>query len=130
VTWATYVALADALAVHDFAIARFGGSAGLRDEGLLESALAQPLATFDGRDLYPQTVRKACRCAFGIICDHPFVDGNKRTGAALLGACLRAGGVGFAPAPDELLETTPGVADGSVGYEGLVSWVESTLRGA
>ena len=55
----------------------------MRDEGLLDSVLAQPFQTFDGADLYPSAIEKACRYAFGIISDHPFLDGNKRTGDAL-----------------------------------------------
>ncbi len=94
----------EAIAIHDASIARFGGLAGVRDEGLLESALAQPWQTFGGRDLYPNDVEKVCRLAFGVIRDHPFVDGNKRVGTALLGAGLRM-----------------------AGFEGLVRWVKSVV---
>lgn len=83
----------DVLAIHASAIERFGGLDGLRDEGLLDSALAQPLQTFGGANLYPSAIDRACRYAFGIISDHPFLDGNKRTGAALLGTYLRMSGL-------------------------------------
>ena len=85
----------DVCAIHSAAIARFGGLDGVRDEGMLASALAQPFQTFGGEELYPSVVEKACRYAVGIISGHPFLDGNKRTGAALLGAYLRMCGVGF-----------------------------------
>ena len=62
----------EVLVIHAAAIERFGGLDGLRDEGLLDSALAQPFQTFDGADLYPSAIDKACRYAFGIISDHPF----------------------------------------------------------
>ena len=65
----------EVLVIHAAAIERFGGLDGLRDEGLLDSALAQPFQTFDGADLYPSAIDKACRYAFGIISDHPFIDG-------------------------------------------------------
>ncbi|WP_407635716.1 type II toxin-antitoxin system death-on-curing family toxin [Olsenella uli] len=62
----------DVLAIHASAIERFGGLDGLRDEGLLDSALAQPLQTFGGANLYPSAIDRACRCAFGIISDPRF----------------------------------------------------------
>jgi len=95
----------DVCAIHSAAIARFGGLDGVRDEGMLASALAQPFQTFGGEELYP------------------FLDGNKRTGAALLGTYLRMCGVGFAPDHAEFLSAMLGVADGSMSYEELVDWV-------
>ena len=92
------VAKDQVIAIHDVAIARFGGLPGVRDEGLLDSALAQPWQTFGGRDLYEGDVAKVCRLYCGVIRNHPFTDGNKRTGAALLGASLRLCGHHFKPA--------------------------------
>ncbi|MBS6418791.1 MAG: Fic family protein [Olsenella uli] len=117
----------DVLAIHASAIEWFGGLDGLRDEGLLDSALAQPLQTFGGANLYPSAIDRACRYAFGIISDHPFLDGNKRTGAALLGTYLRMSGIGFRPDHAAFLKVMLGVADGSVGYDALVDWVESVV---
>lgn len=77
----------DVLAIHSAAIARFGGADGVRDEGMLDSALAQPFQTFGGQELYATVAEKAARYAFGIISDHPFVDGNKRTATAVFGLC-------------------------------------------
>ena len=118
----------EAIAVHSAAIARFGGVGGIRDEGLLASALAQPFQSFDGIDLYPTNEAKACRYAYGIIKDHPFVDGNKRTATALMGAYLRMSGFEFRPGHAELLEAMSGVADGSWSFEDLVSWAQATVR--
>ncbi len=118
----------EALAIHAAAIDRFGGLDGLRDEGLLDSALMQPFQTFGGADLYPSAIEKACRYAFGIISDHPFLDGNKRTGAALLGAYLRNSGVEFKPDHAAFLKVMLGVADGSVDYGTLVEWVKGVGR--
>ena len=95
----------------------------MRDEGTLASALAQPFQTFDGKELYPSAVEKACRYAVGIISGHPFLDGNKRTGAALLGAYLRMCGVDFAPDHAAFLSAMLSVAAGAMGYEDLVNWV-------
>ena len=112
-------------AIHSAAIERFGGLDGVRDEGMLASALAQPFQTFDGEELYPSAVEKACRYAVGVISGHPFLDGNKRTGAALLGAYLRMYGVDFAPDQAAFLSAMLSVADGSMGYKELVNWVRS-----
>lgn len=117
-----------ALAIHSEAIARFGGINGVRDESLLDSALSQPFQTFSGQDLYPEPVEKACRYAFGVIRNHPFADGNKRTGTALMGAYLRMSGLSFGPAHDEFLSTMLGVADGTVHYDELVEWVRGVVQ--
>ena len=115
----------EVLAVHSAAIKRFGGLSGVRDEGLLDSALAQPLQSFDGAELYPSAIEKACRYAFGIICNHPFLDGNKRTGAALLGTYLRMTGIVFKPDHAAYLKIILGVANGTVSYDALVTWTKS-----
>lgn len=117
----------EAIAVHAAVIAKFGGVDGVRDEGLLESALAQPLQSFDGAELYPTDEAKACRYAYGIIKNHPFVDGNKRTATALMGASLRISGLAFRPRHDELLRAMLGVAEGSWDFDALVEWVHSTI---
>lgn len=76
------------LALHKRIVKRFGGADGVRDEGLLEAAIAQPWQTFDGIDFYPTIEEKAARLCFEIVTQHPFIDGNKRTGALLLGVFL------------------------------------------
>lgn len=121
------IAKDEAIAVHAAVIAKFGGVDGVRDEGLLESALAQPLQSFDGAELYPTDEAKACRYAYGIIKNHPFVDGNKRTATALMGASLRISGLTFRPRHDELLKAMLGVAEGSWGFDALVEWVHSVI---
>lgn len=84
------------LLLHEQLVRETGGSPGLRDEGLLESALAAPMQSFDGVDIYPTLWQKAARLAFGLVKNHPFVDGNKRIGAhAMLerrGAAIPTGG--------------------------------------
>ena len=117
----------EAIVVHAAVIAKFGGVDGVRDEGLLESALAQPLQSFDGAELYPTDEAKACRYAYGIIKNHPFVDGNKRTATALMGASLRISGLAFRPRHDELLRAMLGVAEGSWDFDALVEWVHSAI---
>lgn len=97
----------------------------MRDEGLLESALAQPHQTFGGTELYPTVEERAARYAYGICRNHPFLDGNKRVATACLGAYLRLEGRVFRPSHEALLSIMLGVADGSVDYGGLLDWVRS-----
>lgn len=113
----------EVLRIHEVAIARFGGLDGVRDEGMLESALAQPHMTFDGIELYPSVEERAARYAYGICKDHPFIDGNKRVAAACLATYLRLGGVNFRPPHGEFLRVMLALAAGTLCYEELVSWV-------
>lgn len=122
-----YLTLEETLAIHEQAIMRFGGISGLRDAGLLDSALAQPQQTFDGQDIYQSPAEKAARYAYGIIQNHPFADGNKRTGAALLGVFLRANGIRFKPRLLDMQKAIIAVADGSMSYSELAEWVQAQL---
>lgn len=122
-----YVSLEVALAIHELSIHRYGGIEGVRDQGLLESALAQPQQTFDGIELYPSLPEKAARYAFGIVNNHPFADGNKRTGAAVLGVFLRANEVRFKPRLIDMQNVIIAVADGTMDYDALVAWIEREL---
>ena len=122
-----YLTHEDVRAIHSYLIAMFGGLDGLRDEGLFDAAIEQPRQTFDGADLYPSAAEKAARYAYGIVNNHPLADGNKRTGGACVGMFLRLNDIKFKPRHDEHLRTVYGVADGTVGYEELVSWIEEQL---
>jgi death on curing protein len=77
--------IATVLALHDQVLNRYGGASGVRDSGLFDSALNRPFQTFGGEDLYPNPYHKAAAVIESIILNHPFIDGNKRTGF-LLGA--------------------------------------------
>ncbi|WP_323758437.1 Fic family protein [Roseivirga sp.] len=73
----------EVLEIHSILIGRFGGSEGVRDQELLDSPLNRPYQTFDGQELYPSPVDKAAAIIESIVKNHPFVDGNKRTGYVL-----------------------------------------------
>ena len=77
------------LSIHARQIERFGGTPGVRDEGLLESALAQPQATFGGDFLHPTISEQAAAYLYHIAMNHPFIDGNKRTAFAVMDTFLR-----------------------------------------
>lgn len=74
------ISVSEAILIQDILIEKFGGTRGIRDRGLLESALARPFQTFDNKDLYPTIVKKAAALIESILRNHPFVDGNKRIG--------------------------------------------------
>lgn len=116
-------ALATCCAIHDASLERFGGVAGIRDEGLLDSALSQPFQSVFGQDLCPTIAHKAARLAYGLAKNHPFLDGNKRTACACMGVYLRLNGLSFRPEADNLLQTMLSVAGGTMSYDELVDWV-------
>lgn len=114
------------LALHKRIVERFGGADGVRDEGLLEAAIAQPWQTFDGIDFYPTIEEKAARLCFEIVTQHPFIDGNKRTGALLLGVFLRKNGIKFALQANDYYKIIMDVASGVKGYEDILKIIRES----
>jgi death-on-curing protein len=110
-------------AMHGEIILKTGGSFGLRDEGLLESALAAPFQTFDGQPAFPTIQQKAARLGFGIIKNHPFVDGNKRIGTHAMITMLDMNGITLAYTQQELYEIILRVAAGEADFEALLGWL-------
>ena len=120
-----FLRLNEVLYLHRRIIEETGGSGELRDAGALESALAQPRMTFDGKDLYPGLAEKAAALCFSLVQNHPFVDGNKRVGHAATVAFLELNGYRLQAGVDEQEHMVLGVAAGSIDREGLVSWLRS-----
>lgn len=96
-----YLTLEEILALHRLVIAQSGGSARLRDQGVLESAIAQPAMTFDQVDLYPTLAYKAAAMGYSLVQNHPFIDGNKRVGHAAMEIMLVLNGYELNAATDE-----------------------------
>lgn len=111
------------LALHSVLIEAFGGSEGVRDEGLLESALASPFQTFDGEPVYPSLQSKAAQLGFGLIRNHPFVDGNKRIGAHIMLIFLELNGITLRYGQQELIDIVLSVASGEADRQGLFQWI-------
>ena len=107
-----FFTLDEVLAIHADQIERYGGSFGIRDQGLLESALAMPEATYSGDDLHPSLSEKAAAYLFHLVKKHPFVDGNKRAGLAVCLAFLAMNDVSVRASDDELVDVVYGVAEG------------------
>ena len=105
-------------------IEQTGGTAGLLDEGLLESALFTPFQSFDGNDMFPSLQQKAARLGFGLVQNHPFVDGNKRIGAHAMLVFLSLNGVELAYTQQELSGMILDVAAGKQSFEDMVVWIQ------
>ena len=101
-----------------------GGSVGVRDEGLLESALESAFSGFGGQEFYPSTEEKGARIGYLLISNHAFVDGNKRIGVLILLTFLEVNGIRLNVFDEELVQMGLSVAEGSMGYPELLAWVQ------
>ena len=109
--------------IHEQLIKETGGASGLRDEGMLESALNTPFQTFGGEDVYPSLQQKAARLCFGLVKNHPFVDGNKRIGAHAMLVFLALNGVELQHSQEELSDIILQVAAGEIETKELLNWI-------
>jgi death-on-curing protein len=125
-----FLSVDDVLAIHDDTIRREGGAAGIRDPGLLESAVTMPRQTMGGRYLHPDLSAMAAAYLYHIAQNHPFHDGNKRTGAMAALVFLHVNGVDALPDPGPLEAATRSVASGRMAKDELTAWIrEATGRG-
>lgn len=123
-----YLTLDEVISLHRQILKRSGGIAGVRDLGSLESALAQPMMTFGGEDLYPTLIDKAAALGFSLVMNHPFVDGNKRTGHAAMETFLVMNDLEiFAPIDEQELVILS-LAAGSLDREEFTKWLESRVK--
>lgn len=116
------------LLLHSALIAQSGGLDGTRDEGLLDSALNAPFQTFAEQDLYPTVLEKAARLGYGLICNHPFLDGNKRIGTHAMLVFLDINQFSLSYTDNELIEIILRVAAGEAGYNELLDWLKAHLE--
>ncbi len=123
-----YFSLGEILRLHSRIISQSGGSDGLRDLGMLESALGQPRQTFGGEDLHPSLAAKASALGFSLIMNHPFVDGNKRIGHAALEGFLMLNGFELNANVDESEAEILAVASGHRTREELQAWIEENIE--
>jgi death-on-curing protein len=123
-----YLSLKQILLLQERQLRAFGGSAGLRDRGGLESAVARPQMTFGGEDLYPDLPEKAAALMHSLVANHPFVDGNKRVGAMAAELFLAINRVQLVASDQEVIETTLAVARGEVSAEALAIWIRQRTR--
>ena len=113
------------LQLHAMLIRQTGGADSVREAGLLESALESPFATFGGQELYPTLAEKAARLGFSLMCNHPFVDGNKRIGVLAMLVFLQVNGAVITATNDDVIALGLGVASGAMKYDALLHWVHA-----
>jgi death-on-curing protein len=123
-----YLTLEEVLELHRLALLQSGGMFGVRDLGGLDSALAQPRMTFDGQDLYPTLAAKAAALGYSLVCNHPFVDGNKRVGHAAMETFLVLNGWELCADVDVQEQVILQLAAGSLRREAFAAWVQTHLR--
>ena len=111
------------MSVHEMMIKATGGSGGIRDTGLLQSALNSPFQSFGGKEVYPSVLSKAAAMCRSVISNHPFVDGNKRTGIHIMLIFLEVNGVQLDYTQKELIELGYGVAAGQLDVNAILNWL-------
>ena len=118
-----YLTVGEVLEIYSRVMQQSGGGIGIRDLGALESAVAQPRMAFGGTDLYPTLVEKASALGFSLIQNHPFVDGNKRTGHAAMEIFLVLNGYHIVASVEEQVEIVLQVASGNASREAFTDWL-------
>ena len=115
------------LLLHSQLIENFGGSSDIRDEALLDSAINTPFQTYDGEELYPTLLDKASRLCFGLVKNHPFVDGNKRIGTHAMLVFLAINGIDLEYSDIELIELILSVASGTQSDSDILRWLQQHI---
>lgn len=113
----------EVLQIHQILIAQFGGLEGVREEGLLESALERPFSGFGETEFYPSVEEKAAAILESVVKNHPFIDGNKRTGYVLMRLILLEYGRDIEATQDEKYDFVIAVASGKMTFAEIVDWI-------
>ena len=123
-----YLSRTEIVALHELLIERFGGAAGIRESAALDSAIGQPLQTFDGEELYPSVIAKAAALGFFLCSNHPFVDGNKRVAHASVAVTLLLNGFEIAATIDDQETIMLRLASGDMSRAEFKEWLELHVR--
>jgi death-on-curing protein len=118
------ISIQETLYIHNLLIKTFGGSSGVRDFQALESALSRLFQTFDNVELYPSVIEKAASLLESLLADHPFVDGNKRTGYVLTRLFLKKNGMDIIADEETKYQFVIDVASGVKRYDDILIWLE------
>ena len=113
------------LLLHKLIAEETGGSVGIRDEALLESALENAFSGFGGQEFYPSKEERGARLGYTLISNHAFVDGNKRIGMYVMLTFLEVNGIQLSCTNDEVVEVGLAVASGAMDCEALLEWVRA-----
>ncbi len=113
------------LFLYQLIVEATGGAFGIRSESLLESAIEAPYQTFDGKELFPTKIEKAARLGYGLISNHPFIDGNKRIGVYIMISFLEVNGINIDFSDEEIIRVALDTASGKMKYEDILSFLIS-----
>lgn len=122
------ITVEEVIILHDILVERFGGANGIRDYGSLSAAIARPYQTFDGTELYPDSVAKAAAVFESIISNHPFIDGNKRTAYVLMQLILKADNLEIRASENEKYDFVINAASGELTIERIKNWINQYLK--
>jgi len=122
------ISLQELVWLHTVAVTEFGGSSGIRDRGLLESAIARPLASFAGKNLYDDPFKRAGALAERLVLNHGFVDGNKRTAMYAMAVWLEREGYVIDAARGEVRDLALGIASHELNTEQIAAWLEQRSK--
>ena len=114
--------------LHQLMAEATGGSIGVRDEGLLDSAIEGAFATFDGVELYPSKEEKAAKLGYSLISNHAFVDGNKRIGMYVMISFLELNGINIEAENEDVVRLGMGVAEGTMNQDDVLKWIMKNRR--
>lgn len=114
----------EVLDIHRMLIQKFGGTPGVREEGLLRAALERPFSGFGEVEFYPSAEEKAAAIIESIVTNHPFIDGNKRTGYVLMRLLLMQYGKDISASQDEKHDLVIAVASGKVDFQQILAWIK------
>jgi death on curing protein len=120
-----WLTIADVLAIHDEQIAEHGGSDGVRDMNVIESAIARPRQLVNFGDSTPDMAALAATLAFGLAKNHGFVDGNKRTSAVATETFLALNGVKVTASDEEIVQVWTDIGAGQMGEDELADWLRA-----
>ena len=122
-----WVTADDVILIHSRIIQTTGGIEGLRDQAGLEAAIAAPLQSFGGEDLFPSDIEKIARIGFGLASNHAFLDGNKRIGAMMTQLLLKWNGYQLRLKRGELADMFIAIADGTSNEQDLLNWIQEHI---
>lgn len=122
------ISIEEVLRIHDILIEKFGGTPGVRDKELLKSSIFRPFNTFDSVDLYPTPIDKAAAMIESIVKNHPFIDGNKRTGYTLMRLFLLNEGLDIVASEDDKYDFVIRIAEGKSSYDEIKTWIDSRTK--
>lgn len=123
-----YLTKEQVIYLHKQLILEFGGMEGIRNEGLLESAIASPFQTFSLKEFYPTIEEKAARLGYGLVSNHCFIDGNKRIGAHAMLVFLALNDIQLDFTQEELIQIFLDLASSNSDYNALLAWIRSHER--